>query len=139
MSTRSAKPMFIKPFGQFKYLRAPYGISSISEHYNRRMTEAFNRLSGFRRVVDDFVIYDSNLSDYIAHAKQFLKRADQRIALNAEKCRFFQTKATFYCLIKATRLTLQSQMPLQDILFQLPYRAMLLCWLVDQVPIQLHL
>ena len=26
---------FITPFGRFKYLRAPYGISSISEHYNR--------------------------------------------------------------------------------------------------------
>ena len=26
---------FITPFGRFKYLRAPYGISSISEYYNR--------------------------------------------------------------------------------------------------------
>ena len=25
---------FLTPFGCFKYLRAPYGISSISEHYN---------------------------------------------------------------------------------------------------------
>lgn len=32
---------FITPFGHFKYLRAPYGISSISEHYNRQMDEAF--------------------------------------------------------------------------------------------------
>jgi len=87
---------FITPFGRFKYLRAPYGISSISEHYNRRMSEAFTGLSGFRRVVDDFVIYDGNLSDHIAHVKQFLQRcADQHIALNAEKCRFFQTKTTF--------------------------------------------
>ena len=87
---------FITPFGQFKYLRAPYGISSISEHYNCQMTEYLNRLSGFRRVVDDFVIYDSKLSDHIVHVKEFLKRcADQHIALNAEKCRFFQTKTTF--------------------------------------------
>jgi len=28
---------FITPFGRYKYLRAPYGISSIAEHYNRRM------------------------------------------------------------------------------------------------------
>ncbi len=28
---------FITPFGRFKFLRAPYGISPISEHYNRRM------------------------------------------------------------------------------------------------------
>ena len=44
---------FITPFGRFKYLRAPYGISSISEYYNRRMMEAFEGLSSFRRVVDD--------------------------------------------------------------------------------------
>ena len=39
---------FITPFGRYRYLRAPYGISSISEHYNRRMAEAFKGLSGFR-------------------------------------------------------------------------------------------
>ena len=84
---------FITPFGRFKYLRAPYGISSISEHYNRHMTEAFEGMSGFRRVVDDFVIYDNNMEDHIV---QFLKRcAEKHIALNLDKCRFFQTKATF--------------------------------------------
>ena len=61
---------FITPFGRFKYLRAPYGICSISEHYNRRMNEG---LSGFRRVVDDIVIYDSNVEDHITHVKQFLQ------------------------------------------------------------------
>ena len=51
---------FITPFGRYKYLRAPYGISSISEHYNCRMAEAFTGLTGFRRVVDDVIIYDSD-------------------------------------------------------------------------------
>ena len=87
---------FITPFGRFKYLRAPYGVSSISEHYNRRMTEAFKGLSGFRRVVDDFVIYDGDLSNDVTHVKQFLKCcADNNIALNLEKSRIFQTKTTF--------------------------------------------
>ena len=40
-----------------KYLRAPYSLSSIAEHYNHHMAEAFEGLSGFRRVVDDVVIY----------------------------------------------------------------------------------
>ena len=51
---------FITPFGRFKFLRAPYGILSISEHYNRRMDKAFTGLSGYRRVVNDVVIYDSD-------------------------------------------------------------------------------
>ncbi len=41
---------FITPFG---YLRAPYGISSISEHYNRRMDEALAGMQNFRKIVDD--------------------------------------------------------------------------------------
>jgi len=57
------------------------------------MSEAFNRLSGFRYAVDGFVIYDSNLSDHIA---EFLNHwADQHIVLNAEKCQFFQTTTYF--------------------------------------------
>jgi hypothetical protein len=39
---------FITPFGRFKYLRAPYGISSISKHYNCRMDEEFAGLTGYR-------------------------------------------------------------------------------------------
>ena len=87
---------FITPFGRYKYLRAPYGISSISEHYNRRMAEAFRGLSGFRRIVDDFVIYDSNAGEHEHHVKQFLQRcADFNISLNIEKCQFFKQQVTF--------------------------------------------
>ena len=86
----------ITPFGRYKYLHASYGISSISEHYNRRMTEAFRGLSGFRRIVDDFVIYDSNITDHESHVKQFLQHcADFNISLNTEKCQFFQHQVTF--------------------------------------------
>ena len=55
------------------------------------MAEAFKGLSGFRRIVDDFVIYDSNASEHEHHVKQFLQRcADFNISLNIEKCQFFQ-------------------------------------------------
>ena len=56
---------FITPFGCFKYLRAPYGISSISEHYNRRMDEAFTDLEDFRKIVDDVIIFDSDLLKHV--------------------------------------------------------------------------
>ena len=64
---------FITPFGRFKFLRAPYGISSISEHYNHRMDEAFIGLPGFRRVVDDIVIYDQNKAEHVSHVRKFLQ------------------------------------------------------------------
>ena len=87
---------FITPFGRFKFLRAPYGISSISEHYNRRMDETFVGLSGFRRIVDDVVIYDSNATHHADHVRQFLQRCvDRGITLNTSKWKFSQPKVTF--------------------------------------------
>ena len=36
------------------------------------------------------------MEDHIVHVKQFLKRcAEKHIALNLDKCKFFQTKTTF--------------------------------------------
>jgi len=87
---------FITPFGRYKYLRAPYGLSSIAEHYNRRMAEAFEGLTGHRRVVDDVVIYDKDRESHIAHVHQFLQRCrDKQISLNKDKCDFCQMQVTF--------------------------------------------
>ena len=78
---------FIKPFGRFKYLRAPFGISFIAEHYNRRMDEAFD---------DDAVIYDSNERDHTDHVRQFLQRCmEKKITLNTDKWRFAQASVGF--------------------------------------------
>ena len=77
---------FITPFGRFRYLRAPYGLSSIAEHYNRRMAEAFDGLTGFRRVVDDVIIYDKDIESHVEHVKQFLQRCqEQQISINKDK------------------------------------------------------
>ena len=80
--------MFITSFGRFKYLRAPYGISSISEHYDRRMAETFIGLSGFRRIVNDIVIYDSDA--HAASVRAFPQRCiNKQIAFNIDNCLFF--------------------------------------------------
>ena len=60
------------------------------------MTEAFTGLTGFCRIVDDIVIYDSDASTHTEHVRTFLKRcADKNIALNLAKCKYHQTKVTF--------------------------------------------
>ena len=87
---------FITPFGCFKYLRAPYGLSSIAEHYNCCMAEAFEGLLVFQRVMDDIVIYDKDKERHIAHVKHFLQQCqDRQISLNRNKCTFCQTTITF--------------------------------------------
>ena len=87
---------FITPFGRFKFLHAPFGISSISEHYNRRMDEAFAGLTGYRRIVDDIIIYDSDKAQHTDHVRQFLRWCSERkITLNTEKWLFAKTEVNF--------------------------------------------
>ena len=87
---------FITPFGRFKFLRAPYGISSISEHYNHRMDEAFAGLKGHRRIVDDVVIFDRDTTLHASHVKMFLQRCVERqITLNTDKWVYARPEVDF--------------------------------------------
>lgn len=43
---------FITIFGHFRYLTAPYSLSSIADHCNYQISEVFEGLLDFRRVVD---------------------------------------------------------------------------------------
>ena len=60
------------------------------------MAEALADLSGFHRIVNDIVIYNSTIDDHIAHVREFLQCcADKQIALNTQKCIFGATEVTF--------------------------------------------
>ena len=87
---------FTTPFGRFAFCRAPYGVTSISEHYNRRMDEAFEGLTGFRKVVDDVIIFSRTLSEHLQHVREFLSRCQERgISLNKEKLQLAQQSVKF--------------------------------------------
>ena len=87
---------FITPLGRYKFLRAPFGLSSISEHYDRRMYEAFQGLSDFRRIVDDVLVFDEDPASQLDHVRQFLQRCEERgISLNRDKFRFCRTDIEF--------------------------------------------
>ena len=64
---------FLWPFGRFKYKWAPYGLSSIVEHYNRQMADTFEGLSRFWRSIDDIIIYDKDEASHMAHVREFLQ------------------------------------------------------------------
>ena len=60
------------------------------------MDEAFAGLTGYRRVIDDIVIYDSNPTQHINHVHQFLQRcAERQITFNTDKWEFAQPQVTF--------------------------------------------
>ena len=60
------------------------------------MDEAFAGLTGYRRVIDDVVIYDSDATQHTDHVRQFLQWCTERqITLNTDKWEFAQPQVTF--------------------------------------------
>ena len=87
---------FITPFGHWMYLRAPYGVSSISGHYNRRMDTAFQGMPQFAKLVDDVVVYDKSRQDHTHHVREFLQHClEHGISLNKDTFVFAQPEVTF--------------------------------------------
>ena len=73
---------------------APYGLSSIAEHYNCCMTEVLEGLTGYRRIVDDIVVFDKDPQQHVVHVK--LQRCKERkISISKEKWKFCCTEVTF--------------------------------------------
>ena len=47
---------FSTPFGRFRWLRMPFGISSAPEIWQRKMHEAIEGLQGVKVIADDFLV-----------------------------------------------------------------------------------
>ena len=53
------------------------------------MDDDFAGLTGYRRIVDNLVIYDSDPTQHTDHVRQFLQRcAERQITLNTDKYEF---------------------------------------------------
>ena len=74
---------FHTPFGQYRWLRMPFGISSAPEVFQRRMHELIEGLRGVEVVADDFVVigfantvqeaavdHDRNLKELLCRCEQ---------------------------------------------------------------------
>ena len=90
---------FITPFGRFKYLRAPFGLSNIGECFNRKMEEhleTYKFHESERRATDDNLLFDSTIEGHIQHVKQFLQRCrEKRITIAPDKFEFCKTRINF--------------------------------------------
>ncbi|XP_046330984.2 uncharacterized protein K02A2.6-like [Haliotis rufescens] len=75
---------FETPWGRFRWLRMPFGISPAPEEFQRRMDEALIGLPGVKAIHDDVLIYGCGNSDEEAEAdhdrnlRAFLERCKQK-------------------------------------------------------------
>ena len=88
---------FITPYGRYKFLRAPMGLTTSGDEYNRRGDEALQGTENTVKVVDDILSYDENYQKHLNTVWSILSKCEEYgITLNPSKFKFAE-KEVDYC------------------------------------------
>ncbi|KAI4887128.1 hypothetical protein NFI96_019030, partial [Prochilodus magdalenae] len=93
---------FATPFGRYRWLRLPMGVSPAPEVFQRKLTQALEDLPGLYIIADDVLItgqgetQDMAQKDHDEKLRLFLTRCRQKnIKLNADKLKLRKKEATY--------------------------------------------
>ena len=94
---------FSTPFGRYKWVRMPFGISSAPEEFQRRVLEVVEGLEGIETIADDILVYgsgdayDEALADHDKNMIALLERCrEKKLKLNKTKLRFKQQSVKYH-------------------------------------------
>ncbi|XP_056017509.1 uncharacterized protein K02A2.6-like [Ostrea edulis] len=80
---------FNTPFGRYRYMRLPFGISSAPEVFSKRVQEMFSDLSGVECIVDDILVWGETTAEHDSRVQQMLQRCrEMNFKLNKNKVEF---------------------------------------------------
>ena len=93
---------FGTPWGRYRWLRLPFGVSPAPEEFQRRMDIALEGLEGQKAIADDILVFGSGTTDeeaQIDHDKKLLavlnRCRETGIKLNVEKMQFRQPEVIY--------------------------------------------
>ena len=87
---------FITPFGRYCFHRLPFGITSAPEHFQRRMMEILNGISGAVCMMDDILVHGKTQEEHDECLDKVLQRLQETgMTLNTDKCQFSQKPVKF--------------------------------------------
>ena len=87
---------FATPFGRYKFLRLPFGITPASEVCHRWNAQVLQDLPFVKVNVDDILIYSRNHNEHVKHLELLFNRLyENNLTLNRDKCVFGVPEVTF--------------------------------------------
>lgn len=93
---------FGTPWGRYRWLRMPFGITAAPEEFQRRMDLALEGLEGAKAIADDILVFGTGSTQELAEKshderlKAVLERCRQKgVKLNKEKMQFKQEKVAY--------------------------------------------
>uniref|UniRef100_A0A1Y1LD52 Reverse transcriptase domain-containing protein n=1 Tax=Photinus pyralis TaxID=7054 RepID=A0A1Y1LD52_PHOPY len=87
---------FGTPFGRYKFLRLPYGLTSAPEVFQERMNEIFGSIEGVNVYIDDIIVSGKTVGEHNARLEQVLKLASKfNLGFNFGKCKFLAEEVQY--------------------------------------------
>ena len=87
---------FITPYGRYCFKRLPFGISSASEIFQRRMTEMLEGIEGVEASQDDILVAGRTMKEHDEKLRKVLDVIQTSgLKLNLKKCVWRKTEVTF--------------------------------------------
>ena len=87
---------FNTPFGRYRYIRLPFGVSCAPEIYHRTIHQLFENIPNVDTSMDDIIICRSTREEHDASVRRVLDKCrESGLSLKKEKCEIGVTKLTF--------------------------------------------
>ena len=87
---------FITPYGRYCFKRLPFGISSASEIFQRRINETLESIEGVEASQDDILVAGRTMEEHDEKLKKVLDVIQEAgLKLNLKKCVYRQPQVTF--------------------------------------------
>ena len=87
---------FNTTFGRYCYQRAPFGINSIQEVYQKRILQLFDDLESVETDIDDILAWGRSQEEHDTRLKNALNRCEQiGLTLNNDKCVINSSSLTY--------------------------------------------
>ena len=79
---------FLTPFGRFKFLRLPFGLSVAPEIFHKIFNEMFSDIENLKIYIDDIIIFAETKEKHDEILKKVLQRARENgVVFNKSKCK----------------------------------------------------
>jgi len=84
------------PWGSYRCLRLPYGISSAPNDFLEIITDILAGISNIFIYLDDILLWGDTVEGCKAKLEEVLSKLDKfNVQLNVQKCKFFQTSVSY--------------------------------------------
>jgi hypothetical protein len=90
------KTAFATVFGQFEFLRLPFGLNSAPAIFQAAMTEALAGIQDVHVYIDDVIIYTATFEEHLATLQAVLQRLIKvNLKVKLSKCEFGRTELLY--------------------------------------------